>query len=344
VIKRAINRCWSKCFDFPLGALAVGLGTWVDSSRRNPHADTPHARYYISVWLRHLKFSANAGLEKIPARVLELGPGSRLGIGLCALLFGAKKYIALDAVRQSADAENLQLLDTIIDEFRKLKEIPNDPQFSKIKPVLEDLSLPKLYCQLDLSEKHLSEVRRELQTFVQSGRSPLIEYHAPWTDVNTIAPGTADWIISQAVLEHVDDLNHLYPCMRRWVSEEGQISHQVDFEAHGTFFKWNGHWTAGRRLWKTLRGKRHYLINRMPWSEHRRLLVKNEFAVSEFQLQRSPSDLDFSDVSDDLRPKFEPEDLDISGAFYIARRKPSSIPSREGSMEAPRMLESLPAK
>jgi hypothetical protein len=149
----------------------------------------------------------------------------------------------------------------------------------------------------------------------------LIEYHAPWTQAEVVPAGSVDWIMSQAVLEHVEDLVNLYECMRQWVRADGLISHQVDFKAHGTFFKWNGHWTAGSLLWRALRGKRYYLINRMPWSEHRRLLERFRFRIRELQLQKSPSDLHIGKVSKQLRSKIEPDDLEISGAFFIARRQ-----------------------
>ena len=67
---------------------------------RQPRAGTGgtnHARYCYAVWLRHLVALAEVGLPTDPDVVVELGPGDTVGVGIMALLSGAREYVALDS-------------------------------------------------------------------------------------------------------------------------------------------------------------------------------------------------------------------------------------------------------
>lgn len=69
-------------------------------------------------WLKH--YSRYAGESVKDKVILELGPGSDLGIGLIFLAMGAKKYIALDftpLLEQTAPIFYSRLLDKIKAEF-----------------------------------------------------------------------------------------------------------------------------------------------------------------------------------------------------------------------------------
>ena len=43
--------------------------------------------------------------------------------------------------------------------------------------------------------------------------------------------------------------------------------------------KWNGHWAYSDFIWNFIRGRRHYLLNREPFSTHVKLLKKNKFKI-----------------------------------------------------------------
>ena len=88
-----------------------------------------------------------------------------------------------------------------------------------------------------------------------------------------------DMIYSQAVLEHIDDLQGCYMAMKRWLNPDGFMSHHVDFRCHCKADTWNGHWTYSNTLWKIVVGKRPYLLNREPHSKHIQLLKNNGFRV-----------------------------------------------------------------
>jgi hypothetical protein len=51
-----------------------------------------------------------------------------------------------------------------------------------------------------------------------------------------------DLIVSQAVLEHVDDLENTYDAFAQWLRPGGRMSHEIDFHSRGLTMPWNGHW------------------------------------------------------------------------------------------------------
>ena len=119
--------------------------------------------------------------------------------------------------------------------------------------------------------------------------------------------------MSQAVLEHVDDIDAVYASMRGWLGASGWMSHQIDFRSHGTADAWNGHWTYSEGLWRLMRGRRAYFINRRPYSDHVLMLNKYGFRIVSEQksqgppLERSRLSSTFANLSDD--------DLTIAAAF-----------------------------
>ena len=81
-----------------------------------------------------------------------------------------------------------------------------------------------------------------------------------------------DWIYSHSVMEHVDDVEGAYAAMHRWLRPGGFVSHQIDLRSHELFPEWNGHWGVPRWKWRVIRGRRVYLINRLPASAHARAI------------------------------------------------------------------------
>ena len=86
-----------------------------------------------SVWLRHLVKLKEAGSKNIPKRIIELGPGDSLGVGLAALLSGSDQYTALDVHKYSDIKSNLKIFDELIELFKKREPIPNGKRIFKNK-------------------------------------------------------------------------------------------------------------------------------------------------------------------------------------------------------------------
>lgn len=305
--------------------LAYGIATFLpgfSDFRIRKTGGTDSARYCYSVWLRHLVMAKNNGLNPNPKVVAELGPGDSIGIGLAALLSGAQKYFAFDVVEHASLEGNLDVLEQLVALFKKKIDIPDDKEFPRIKPYLEDYSFPYDILTDDRLEQALEENRIEqLRNSIRNPRSEksMIDYRASWYDKSAIQKNTVDIIFSQAVLEHVDDLDHTYESMYLWMKDDGFMSHQIDFKCHGTAKQWNGHWTYSDVMWKLIKGKRPYLLNREPLSTHLEMLGKKKLKVVFKKPILSTSGIGRDQLARRFR-HFSDEDLTTSGVFIQAHK------------------------
>jgi hypothetical protein len=145
----------------------------------------------------------------------------------------------------------------------------------------------------------------------------MIRYMAPWFDERVVQPETVDLCFSQAVMEHVDDLEGSYRAMRTWLKPGGVMSHDIDFRAHSFARQWDGHWACSDRMWKLMRGRRPYFINREPHSTHLRLLADNSFRT----VCDQPSRMEPTRPASGLAPRFAglcDDDRTIATAFIQA--------------------------
>jgi hypothetical protein len=310
-------------FEIKPRALATGLASFVPGVRRfmvRGTGGTGSARYCYTVWLRHLVKADAAGIPTVHSCVAELGPGDSLGAGLAALLTGARRYVALDAKSHANREQNLAIFEELVELFRRREPIPDDREFPLVRPKLEDYRFPLHILSEDRLSFTLSASRVEQIRAAILGRSSgdiRLDYSAPWTDPSVLVSGSVDFLFSQAVLEHVDDLHQTYQAMRAWVKPTGFLSHTIDFTSHNTTRSWNGHWTLNDPAWKIVRGTRPYFINREPLSRHLELLSKYGFALVHVDKQQASVDPAFR-----LAKRFRGMDrLDVStrGAFVQAK-------------------------
>ena len=234
------------------------------------------ASYCYDVWINHLTLLHQVGLQKIPNAIAELGPGDSLGIGLAALLSGANEYYALDVRKYSNTEMNLKVLDELVDVFRNRASISSSN--TPTKDIITEERLME-----SLREDRIDAIRRaiadlESDSISRSGKIK-IKYIVPWNDPNVLEPQSVDLIYSQAVLEHVDDLEAVYRAMSIWLKTGGYMSHQIDFQSHNMTKEWNGHWACNEFIWRIARGKKPYLLNRQPYSAHVDLQEKYGFKI-----------------------------------------------------------------
>ena len=280
------------------------------------------ARYCYSVWLRHLVLAADSGMNTHPRTVAELGPGDSLGMGLAALLSGAGRYYAFDVVPHADVLRNLAVFEELVQLFRRREPIPDAAEFPLAAPLLRDYSFPAAILtpermRLALDPARLDAIRASMRNCA-SGDS-LIQYRAPWFSDQVIERGSVDMIFSQAVLEHVDQLREVYECMHQWLAPGGFLSHQVDLQCHGWASEWNGHWTYSDLMWKLVRGKDSWLINRQPASTHIALIEASGFRTLRVERTQQESHITRAQLARRFRDMPE-EDLRTSGLFVQAVR------------------------
>ncbi|OZY86407.1 hypothetical protein CBP51_05100 [Cellvibrio mixtus] len=309
---------------FRIIKMAQGLSSYLPGGNffcPKDSGKTYSARYCYSVWLRHLRMAQVTNkIGQVPSVVAELGPGMSLGVGLAALLTGCEKYYAFDVVRHANVELNLKIFDELIILFTNRTRIPDENELPNVKPFLENYDFPEdilsdELMSLNFSPARLALIRDSIKN--EGSAHSLIQYVAPWSEIETIKQGTVDLIISQAVLEHIDDLDHAYAAMRLWLHPSGFLSHQIDFKCHGTAKDWNGHWTYSELTWKVIRGARHYLINRSTYSDHINYLNKNGFLVKHEKKVTTPSTIQKSDLADKFK-RMPDSDMNISGVFIQA--------------------------
>lgn len=285
-------------------------------------------RYCYAVWLRHLVVAHRHGLNVRPRVVVELGPGASLGVGLAALISGADTLYACDVVRQANTDRNLDLFDEIVALFRGREAIPGDQEFPRLKPRLDDYGFPDFLRPAPgwrdaLAEPRLARLRESIAAPDGGG---VLHYVVPWERADGIPKGAVDMVCSQAVLEYVDDLGAAYQTMHTWLAPGGMMSHTIDFSAHQTSRHWDGHWTYSDRVWKLMRGRRPYWLNRTPCSVHLALLRQLGFEVPCNLRAVQPPDV----ARGALAPRFREmssDDLTTRAAFILAR-KPLADPAR----------------
>ncbi|MCD6117038.1 methyltransferase domain-containing protein [bacterium] len=246
----------------------------------------------------------NSGLNTNPQIVAELGPGDSLGVGLAALLSGARRYYAFDIIKHSSVESNLKIFEELISLFKNRANIPGESEFPKVKPYLDNYDFPSDILNNERLKQSLKESRiRKIRDAISNPESLdfFIQYKVPWYDVNVLKKESIDVICSQAVLEHVDGLENCYEKMYEWLKPLGYISHTIDFKSHGLAKDWNGHWCYSEIIWKLIRGRRPYLLNRESCSTHIGFLRKVGFEIKTIIKTKSQTKLALRD----LAPKFQ---------------------------------------
>jgi len=243
-----------------------------------------NARYSYSVWFRHILHLREHGLNVTPKVIAELGPGDSIGVGLVGLLCGAKEYYAFDSINYTNLKENVNILEDLNKMLKNLEAIPNEEEFPEISPKIINYNFSKDFIrEFNILENIDEESNRLLDTMLQEDISEnnfsSIQYFAPWNQNDLINKESVDLIFSQAVLEHVKNLDFTYKAMSLWLKKGGLMSHQIDFQSHLTASEWNGHWAYSSLEWKILNRNQEYSINREPLSTHLQLMKKYGFSI-----------------------------------------------------------------
>jgi len=288
--------------------------------------DTISARYCYSVWLRHLVMAYKNGLSHQPDVIAELGPGDSLGIGLAALISGANKYYAFDVVEYANNKINFKIFDELLELFKKRKNIPDETEFPEVKPRLKSYEFPSLILTNEclkeaLEQDRIKSIRNALLNLGSENKNDIqISYVVPWHDSKVISEESVNMIYSQAVLEHIVDIEQTYKILNLWLKSGGFMSHQIDFRSHGTSKDWNGHWSYSDFKWRLIRGRRPYLLNREPYSTHINLMRECGFEVIFNSTIKNNAGIQRKHLASRFR-NMPDEDLTTSGAFIQAVKK-----------------------
>lgn len=308
-----------------IAAVAKGLTTFIVPPRWLNRAEgrTLSARYCYLVYMRHIVRLHAAGADTDPRTIAEIGPGASIGTGLAGLIAGADQYHGFDIKAYGSSPRNLAVFDELAALFKARTPIPGTDEFASIKPALASLAFPEHILTQQrmartLSDERLAKLRAALTPEGMAAPGAAVTYVAPWFDAGQVTRRSVDWIFSQAVMEHVDDLKATYAACQDWLRPGAAMSHQIDFKSHGTATTWNGHWAYSALTWRMIRGARGYLINRAPHSGHRGALAAAGFEILEDQPIKRDDGLGRARLASPYRDLDE-DDLTTAGAFIIAR-------------------------
>jgi len=301
--------------------LATGIATFVpgvEALSERTTGGTSSASYCYRVWLRHLIYASEHGFTTDPRVVAEFGPGDSLGAGIAALLTGATTYIAVDRVEYASTDSSLRM----VDELQALlaRRQPVEERTSEGSPfpfpaeILTNARLDEA-----LASARVAAIRRAAAGLGEKHDGILMSYSTGASPDVGVAPA-ADMLFSQAVLEHVDDLESVYDTMYDALRPGGYACHTIDFKAHHFARGWNGHWTFDDRTWALIRGRRRYAINRAPLSRHLELMRAARFDVIDVKRSVAPSAVERSALAAGFRDLSD-EDLTTASAVVHATKQ-----------------------
>ncbi len=301
-----------------LEVVVKGIATYIPGYQRlldrfgySCPGGTITAEYCYSVWLRHLELLHRHGLSTEPAVVAEIGPGNSLGVGLCALLTGSRAYYAIDIETYANTARNLQIFSEII---KILQEKTPDPLSETAFPfhILTDQRLART-----LEPMRVNLIKQCILQMNQTVQGMYLGYAAPGNNSPALQENSVDLILSHAVMEHVENPEAVYGVLYRWLKPGGCMSHMIDYRSHNLARQWNGHWAYSEALWKLMRSKRPYFINRQPHSAHAAAMERCGFRIMGEEKTRETPGISrehlappFQDLSD--------EDLTTATGFFLA--------------------------
>ncbi|MEN8122142.1 MAG: methyltransferase domain-containing protein [Bacteroidota bacterium] len=297
----------------------------IEKMRVKKTGGTINSRYCYSIWLRHLIHAIKGfHLKSIPVTVAELGPGDSIGIGLAALLTGVENYYALDVYKYWDAKRNLTIFDELFRFIKAREKIPDNKEFPNAKPLLDSYEFPSKILsdkqlKKSLDPKRINEIKKEIAVLDNSSKNKYINYFIPWDGANIIKKGSVDFIYSQAVLEHVEDLKSAYQAMHSWLKQSGIMSHQIDFKSHGITKSWNGHWIYSDFEWKLVKAKKEFLINRAPLTRHIKLHDLFNFNILKKVIFSKKSLLKKQQLAKKFRTLCE-TDITTSGAYILSTK------------------------
>ena len=284
-----------------------------------------NALYCYAVWMRHLMKWHEFGSAPLPGRVMEIGPGGSLGVGMAALLTGCERYYAIDVTMHVDFSKNIEIFDDLIQIFGDKISIPDYTIFPNLGGPLTSHAFPvyllsSVHRGGTLREDRLDRIRKDLRQLPSLECNDYLFYITSNGENGQLPqPGSLDWIISQFVMEHIDDPLEAYRQYHYLLKPGGLMTHHIDFCSHWTSYDWNGYWTYSDKMWRLIRGKRPYFINRIPLSEHISYMASAGFKVLEIIKTGAINNV----PQHALAPRFRnltPEDLRTANAMITTRK------------------------
>lgn len=299
-------------------------------SRINRHPSSESPEYSYGVFFKQMVSYFREFPERpIPEAVGEFGPGDSITSGLAALVYGVKKYFAFDVEPRLEKRNMLDQFDAVMDLFRNRTYVSDDDSTSDFpfgdwpRPKGIPASLvPDKRLNAILEPSRLQNLRRAVHAFATEGGKgdQPISYHAPWQSEGGVKEATLDILFSQKVFEHIDDLATAYRSVWYWLKPGGVMQNQIDFRSHEMTREWNGQYAVSPGLWRIMRGRRTFFINRVTPSAHVQLAESSGFLITQLFEHKGSTGIRRADLDESFRG-ISDEDL-ATDALFMQAMKP----------------------
>jgi hypothetical protein len=291
------------------------------------------ALHCYAVYMRHLVTLWEHGMRVMPCRCAEIGPGSSLGVGLCALLAGTNEYYAFDVLAHTDKKSNLKMLDELLKLFKNKTPIPT-PKESGIHIKLQNYDFPSYILPDSLLKETLNNERilaiknALIDASFEQTRYNNVDITIKYIIQNQISQDILkmDWIFSQAVMMYVDNLSEEYSIIASWLADNGFMSHDIDFRSMNLTWAWNGHWAIKERKWlkiaKNVGGVQ--VPGRAPLSKHICCIEQAGFKIVYMDKYTGLDENRPSIRRNQLKDKFKTlsdDDFNTSRAYIIAQKR-----------------------
>ncbi len=266
----------------------------------NPKIDHDVAElvtYYKSVFDKYTRClqTINAAAPYVNKTVVELGPGDTIGIALLFLAHGAAQVICCD-------------------RFKLITNIKKNTAIAR-----------------NIMQRLPDEQKQELRKCISFNNSGHVEWDASRlkylfrTDhVRQIEKSSVDIIVSNAVLEHVHNLESLFATMSYVMKPDGFMVHAADLGSHGLHYATPLDFLAiPETLWKFMTYYRG-APNRARKSYYEQLSVLNGFKILQWQTTQyftQEEKARFKLLHPAVATSFSDDDLSCASMLFAAQKK-----------------------
>jgi hypothetical protein len=285
-----------------------------------------NARYCYSLWLRMLVLLSKFGYSLENRDIAELGNSSSFGLGLAALICGARSYSSLEIVRFEKNEmieKNQKILNELISLFQSREDIPDDSEFPKINIKLDSYEfpfhiLPDSKLESLLSTNRLEQIKYSLDNFCKKEQQKEIRCFVPWEKNHELEMSSFDFIFSRATMEHVANPEKVYFKLGRLLRKECIMLHDIDYHSHRIGKEWNSHWCISDFIWFLIKGRNIGIINRLSHEMHRNLISGLDYDILFEKRTLKPSKISSSCLSKAFQ-NIPTNDLTTCGGYFLLK-------------------------
>lgn len=255
------------------------------------------ADYYRSVFDKYCRFfeTKDVCFNIENKTIVELGPGDTLSAALFILAYGAARVFCFDRFELVFNIEKNSAIARHI-----LSGLPKDRQQQLQKTISFNAQGQVLWDKARLMYLHNREERIDLEE------------------------SSVDLIVSNAVLEHVQDLENLFSTMGRILRPGGLMVHAADLRSHGLHYATPLDFLAvSEGLWRCMTYYRG-APNRARKSDYEKLMERHGFDIIAFEATSRFAQEEinaFALREPELAASFSAEDLSCESILFSARKK-----------------------